>query len=230
VNSVKWYARQIYVKLGIENRRQVAARASELGLLTMAPIGVKSSSLPTGTVTFLFTDIEGSTPLWERMPKDMKVSVAQHHSLIRQAIESNGGQVFQVIGDAFQSAFSLASQGVCAALAAQRSLQAALWGPTGPLKVRMGLHTGPAELDQSGNAPYAVSHTLNRAARVMSAAHGGQILLSQETADLVVRELPEGVDLLNLGEHRLKGMEWPEHLYQLIAPDLRNFLRSSRKG
>ena len=179
-----------------------------------------TNPLPAGTVTFLFTDIEGSTSLWERMPQEMQASVAQHHAILRQAIEANGGQVFQVIGDAFQAVFRLATDAVGAALAAQRALQSAQWGPTGPLKVRIGLHTGPAELDASGNAPYQVSHTLNRAARIMSAGHGGQILLSQEVKDLVERGLPDGVHLADLGEHQLKGMQWPEHLYQLDAPDL----------
>jgi predicted ATPase/class 3 adenylate cyclase/tetratricopeptide (TPR) repeat protein len=176
--------------------------------------------LPTGTVTFLFTDIEGSTPLWEKMPHEMQTSLAQHHAILRQAIETNGGQVYQIIGDAFQAAFRLTTQGLAAALAAQCSLQSADWGATGPIQVRMGIHTGHAELDSTGNAPYEVSHTLNRAARVMSAGHGGQILLTQEAADLVKRELPEGIALKDLGEHQLKGMEWPEHLFQVLAPDL----------
>ena len=176
--------------------------------------------LPTGTITFLFTDIQGSTPLWEQMPGEMEKAVAQHHTLLRQAIETNGGYVFQVIGDAFQAAFRTAGEGLSAAVAAQRLLMGADWGATGPLKVRMGLHTGPAELDPLGNAPYAVSHTLNRAARIMSAGHGGQILLSQESADLVRRRLPEGVTLKDMGEHHLKGLLHPEHLFQVLAPGL----------
>ncbi len=176
--------------------------------------------LPSGTVTFLFTDIEGSTNLWEKMPDEMRLSLAQHHTILRQSIEANGGHVFQIIGDAFQAVFRLAVQGLAAALAAQRALQSASWGKTGMLMVRMGLNTGPAELDRSGDAPYEVSHTLNRVARVMSAGHGGQILLSQESADLVRRELPEGVTLADLGEHLLKGMQWPEHLFQACASGL----------
>ncbi len=176
--------------------------------------------LPTGTVTFLFTDIEGSTPLWEKMPEAMQTAVAQHHSILRQAIETNNGQVYQVIGDAFQSVFRLATDGLRAALDAQRALRSAQWGPTGPLRVRMGLHTGPAELDDKKDAPYQVGHTLNRAARVMSAGYGGQILLSQEAADLVIRTLPEGAALKDLGDHRLKGIATPEHLYQASGPGL----------
>ncbi|MCL4559152.1 MAG: tetratricopeptide repeat protein [Chloroflexi bacterium] len=180
--------------------------------------------LPTGTVTFLFTDIEGSTPLWEKMPAEMQAAVAQHHALLRQAIENNGGHVFQILGDAFQAAFRLASQALCAALEAQRALQSVEWGDTGPIRVRMGLHTGPAELDPlpgpSGKPEYQVCHTLNRAARVMSAGFGGQILISRECANLVERELPAGVSLRDLGEHRLKGMQRLEHLYQVLAADL----------
>jgi class 3 adenylate cyclase len=125
--------------------------------------------LPRGTVTFLFTDIEGSTPLWEQKPHPMKVAVAQHNAILRQAIEANGGVVFKIVGDAFQAAFELASLGLSAALAAQRGLLRAEWGETGPLHVRVGLHTGPAELvrhDGDASADYAISHTLNRAARV----------------------------------------------------------------
>ena len=172
---------------------------------------------PTGTVTFLFTDIQGSTPLWEQKPAAMKAAVARHHVLLRQAIEANRGIVFKVIGDEFQAAFDLAPQALAAALAAQRALQGETWGETGPLRVRMGLHTGPAEWT---GEDYAVSHTLNRAARVMSAGHGGQILLSQEAADLVSRQLSPGVSLRDLGEHRLKGLAHPELLYQATTPDL----------
>jgi len=180
--------------------------------------------LPTGTVTLLFTDIEGSTPLWEKMPAEMQQAVALHHVILRNVIEAHDGRVFQVLGDAFQAAFRLATDGLCAAIEAQRALITADWKTTGPLKVRMGLHTGPLALDAapgpSGEQEYAVSHTLNRAARVMSAGHGGQILMSQETKSLIERDLPHGVGLRDLGEHQLKGMRKLEHLYQVVAVDL----------
>jgi predicted ATPase/class 3 adenylate cyclase len=178
------------------------------------------SALPTGIITFLFTDIEGSTPLWESMPKAMKASVAQHHTILREAIEGKGGKIFQVIGDAFQASFIDPQQALAAALLAQHQLQEASWGETGPIKVRMGLHTGPAEADSSTPGYYAVSHTLNRVARVMSVGSGGQILLSEETANLVKRSLPKEIWLKDLGEHRLKGMERLEHIYQVVANDL----------
>ena len=221
LSSIKWYTGEIYGKLGVENRKQAVQKAVELSLLDKPGRETqKPSPYPSGTVTFLFTDIEGSTPLWEKMPEAMQASVRQHHAILRQSIESNRGQVFQVVGDAFQAAFRLTSDGLRAALAAQRALQDAHWGPTGPLKVRMGLHTGSAELDGGPDAPYQVGHTLNRVARVMSAGYGGQILLSQEAANLVERELPGGVSLIDLGLHQMKGMQRTEHLYQMVSPDL----------
>lgn len=180
------------------------------------------TELPHGTVTFLFTDIEGSTPLWEQHPEAMKTAVAIHHAALRHAIAANGGIAFKVIGDAFQAAFALPGDSIAAAVAAQRALTAAEWPTlTGPLSVRMGVHVGPAEVEHTATgSDYAVSHTLNRAARIMSAGHGGQILLSHETADLIERDLPDGVALANLGEHVLKGLTRPEQLYQLNAPGL----------
>ena len=177
--------------------------------------------LPTGTVTFLFSDIQGSVPLWEQKPAAMQAAIARHHAIVREGIEANGGHVFKVIGDAFQAAFTFAPQAFAAALAIQCALCETDWGDLSPLCVRMGLHTGPAELAQeAGVEDYAVSHTLNRTARVMSAGNGGQILLSQETAALVQHELPLGVVLKDLGEHRLKGLAHPEHLFQAVAPGL----------
>jgi predicted ATPase/class 3 adenylate cyclase len=186
--------------------------------------GIGGHILPTGTVTLLFTDIEGSTALWEQMPTLMKSAVEKHHAILRETIEKNHGEVFQILGDAFQAAFALALDGLYAAIQAQRELQDADWGESGPLRVRMGLHTGPLELSpipsSSGVREYAVCHTLNRAARVMSAGYGGQILVSNETKILIERELPEGVSLRNLGEHQLKGMRRLEHLYQVLASGL----------
>lgn len=176
------------------------------------------SVLPRGTVTYLFTDIEGSTSLWERDPKAMKAALARHHAILRQAIESNNGTVFQIVGDSFQSAFDLATDALIAAIGAQQGLAQEPWGETGPLRVRMGLNTG---LGEPLEHEYTSNPTLNRVARVMSAASGDQILLSQETADLVYRDLPPGVSLKDLGEHRLKGLSYPEHLFQVVASNLR---------
>ena len=178
-----------------------------------------NTGLPTGTVTFLFTDIQGSTPLWEREPEKMAAALQVHNQALRQAIEGNGGVVFKVVGDAFNAAFPTAMQALKAAIEWQRALEAAPWNELGPLKVRMGIHTGEAELDPGGDE-YAVSHTKNRVSRVMSAAYGGQVLLSAETHELCDHQLPQGVRLKDMGEHRLKGMSTLEHLYQACAPGL----------
>lgn len=173
-------------------------------------------NLPTGTVTFLFTDIEGSTQLWEQHPEAMKAALAQHDALLREAIEAHGGYVFKTVGDAFCAAFPTAPDGLLAALAAQRSLH------TGPpianlhLKVRMGLHTGAAE-ERDGDY---FGPPLNRVARLMSAGHGGQILLSFATEALVRDHLPEGASLRDIGERRLKDLIRPERIFQLLTPGL----------
>ncbi len=227
LSTVKGYIRQIYQKLGVNSRSKAVQRAREFGLLaavadqpvsqpTTEPGLTARKTLPVGTVTFLFTDIEGSTPLWEQYPDQMADALRIHNRALRQAIEENGGVVFNIIGDAIQAAFATAPQALRATINGQKALQEADWNELGELKVRMGLHTGEAQLDPNGDE-YAVSHTKNRAARIMSAAHGGQILLSAETAELVDHQLPESVSLKDLGEHRLKGMALPEHLFQANA-------------
>jgi len=175
------------------------------------------ASLPAGIVTFLFTDIEGSTTLWEREPDAMRQALARHDAILREAIETQGGIVYKVIGDAIQAAFTLPTGTLAAGLAAQRALAAATWPTSAPLRVRMGLHVGPAE---AVGTDYATTHTLNRASRIMAAAHGGQIVLSAEVAELMQGDLPPGVTLRDLGQHRMKGLNRREHLFQLVAPDL----------
>lgn len=176
-----------------------------------------SSTPPSGIVTFLFTDIEGSTALWERMPAAMKHALAQHDQLLHLAIAKHNGFVFKQIGDAFQAAFVKPHDALAASLAAQRALRDAAWGETGMLRVRMGIHTGPEEWL---GADYAVSHTLNRVARIMSAGHGGEILVSGDTVQELNGALPNDANLRDLGKHRLKGLKIPEHLFQLVVPDL----------
>jgi len=176
-----------------------------------------NSDLPSGTVTFLYTDIEGSTPLWEREPEQMRAALARHDAILRTAIAEQGGHVYKVIGDAFQAAFAVPAQAVAAALAAQRGLAGERWPTSAPIRVRMGLHVGPAEA--SGD-DYVTTHTLNRVARVMSAGHGGQTLLTLAVAELVRERLPASVTLRNLGKHRLKGLTQLEHLFQVVALDL----------
>ena len=187
------------------------------------------SPFPSGTVTFLFTDIEGSTTLWERQPDAMRTALARHDRLLRHAIESSEGCIVKSTGDGVYAVFAAAKDAFAACLAAQRHLQEPGVGSENPaptahearmplsLRVRMGLHTGAAEY-RDGDYFGAV---LNRAARIMSAAHGGQILLSAATAELVGEHLPEGVTLREMGEHRLKGLLNPERLLQVVASDLR---------
>ena len=154
---------------------------------------------PTGTITFLFTDIEGSTKLWERCPEAMRLALAIHDSLLRQAIEQNNGYVFKTVGDAFCAAFLTAPEALTAAIDAHFALLKQDWGGTGPIRVRMGLHTGDAEVrDDDDFGP-----TLNRAARLQSIAYGCQTLLSQSTYELVRDRLPEKVTLNALGTRRL---------------------------
>lgn len=180
---------------------------------------MEKPSLPTGIVTFLFTDIQGSTSLWEQRPDLMAVALQLHNAIIRQAVQAHGGVVFKMVGDEFQVAFSSASQALQAAVEAQRGLHAASWNELGPLKVRMGLHAGEAELDPQGDE-YVVSHTKNRVARIMSAGNGGQILLSNAVVELLGGRLPKEVTLRDLGEHYLKGLLHPEHLFQVVCPGL----------
>ena len=148
----------------------------------------------------------------------MRAALAQHDDILHTVIDELGGHVYKVIGDAFQAAFESPVQAVVAALEAQRRLTGARWPTSVPIRVRMGLHTGPAVAEASD---YETTHTLNRVARVMSAGHGGQTLLTAEVAERVHGQMPAGVALRDLGRHRMKGLTQPEHLFQVLAPDLR---------
>jgi predicted ATPase/class 3 adenylate cyclase len=171
---------------------------------------------PQGTVTFLFTDIVGSTRLWEKFPHHMGAALARHDGIVRSAAEAWNGHVFKTVGDAFCVAFSAPREALSAAIEAQRGLAAENWGELGPLLVRMGLHSGAAEYrggDYFGG-------TLNRASRIEAAAHGGQILLSQITYELLEDEKLEGIHFKSLGSHRLRNLDRPEHLFQASATGL----------
>jgi predicted ATPase/class 3 adenylate cyclase len=169
-----------------------------------------------GTVTFLFTDVEGSTRLWERFPEAMTAALERHDRLLQAAVAASGGQVVKTTGDGIMAVFSSAAAAVRACLAAQRDLAAEPWGPTGPLRVRMGLHAGEAATRSSDYFGPAV----NRTARIMAVGHGGQVLLSSAVAALAADRLPEGAGLRELGTHRLKDLGRPERLFQLVHPDL----------
>jgi predicted ATPase/class 3 adenylate cyclase/tetratricopeptide (TPR) repeat protein len=171
---------------------------------------------PTGTVSFVFTDIEGSATLWERHPDAMKLALARHNAVLREVISAHSGFIFKTVGDAFCAAFATASDALAAATAAQRIMQAEDWRDT-PIKIRIGLHTGAAE-ERDGDY---FGNTVNRVARVMSVAYGQQILLSTATAELLRDQLPGGLTLREMGEHRLKGLINPERLWQVVAPGLR---------
>ncbi len=175
------------------------------------------TDLPTGTVTFLFTDLEGSTRLWEDHPDAMHDALARHDELVREAIESHAGHVVKTTGDGFHAAFATARDALDAALAAQLALSAEQWASTGRLRARMGVHTGEAQ-HREGDYYGTV---LNRAARIMSAGHGDQIVLSCATEELVGDALPAGCELIDLGEHRLRDLGRPEALFQLAHSDLR---------
>ncbi|MBP6786005.1 MAG: hypothetical protein KA170_00350 [Candidatus Promineofilum sp.] len=198
-----------------------------------------SGHLPTGTVTFLFTDIEGSTQLWERFPQAMPAALSRHDELLAEVIERHHGRIVKNLGDGIYAVFRRAGDAVAAAVAAQVELGKIDDRPLAApekladdataelnaghssrvaIKVRMGLHTGEAELregDYHGSA-------LNRAERLMSAGHGGQILLSATTAAVCEGSLPAEATLRDLGEHRLRGLSRPERLYQMLVPDLQS--------
>ena len=179
----------------------------------------ESGSLPTGTVTFLFTDIEGSTRLVQELdPVTYSELLGQHNRLLRVAFRAHGGAERGTQGDSFLVIFRDAPSAVAAAVDAQRSLATAPW-PTGmEIRVRMGLHSGAGVL---GGDDY-VGLDINRAARIASAGHGGQVLISDSTRALSSRALPPGVALRDVGEHRLKGLDLHERLYQLTIDGLRS--------
>ena len=171
---------------------------------------------PSGTATFLFTDIEGSTRLWEERAEGMRHSLARHDELLRKSVEAAGGDIVKTTGDGVHAAFGRPEDALAAAATAQRALAAEPWGESGRLLVRMGVHTGGAEA-RDGDY-YGTS--VNRAARLMSIAHGGQVLVSQATELLARDALPDDVDLRDLGEHRLRDLSRAERVFQLVAPGL----------
>ena len=176
----------------------------------------RPATLPTGTVTFLFSDIEGSTQRWEQSRAAMDNAVKRHDALLRSALAAHSGYVFKTVGDAFCVAFARASDAIAAAADAQRALNVEDFSAVEGLRVRMGIHTGEAsERDGDYFGP-----AVNRVARLMSVGHGGQVLVSGVTGDLVGSELPAGAALIDLGSHRLKDLTEPEQVWQLSIVDL----------
>ncbi|MBV9334227.1 MAG: adenylate/guanylate cyclase domain-containing protein [Candidatus Eremiobacteraeota bacterium] len=173
-------------------------------------------SRPSGTVTFLFSDIEGSTKRWERDSVAMSQSLQRHDEMMRESIEAHGGYVFKVIGDAFCAAFATAPDALAAAVHAQRALAGADFSSVDGLRVRMALHTGDAA-ERGGDY---LGPAVNRVARLLAIGHGGQVLLSNTTADLVRDALPPELALRDLGLHGLKDLSRAEHVFQVHAPQL----------
>ncbi len=173
--------------------------------------------LPTGTVTFLFTDVEGSTRLLGRLGSDRyAATLALHHRLLRAAFAAHGGVEITNQGDGFFAAFRSAGDGVAAAAAVQRNLAAQEWAEGEEVRVRIGVHTGEPLV--SGEDYVGID--VHRAARISASAHGGQVVLSQTTADLLGERLPPGVSVRTLGERRLKDLTRPQRLYQLLIEGL----------
>ena len=174
------------------------------------------TELPSGTVTFLFTDIVGGTGLWEAHGHAMPAAYARHDELLRGAIEGHGGAVYKTIGDAFQAAFADAGAAVAATLAAQRALAAEPWALPSALRIRTVLHT--CDVEPAGG-DYRSPH-LNRLGRLLGVGHGGQILLSAAVAERARGALPAGVGLRDLGERRLKDLAQADRIFQVLHPDL----------
>lgn len=173
--------------------------------------------LPVGVLTFLFTDIEGSTKRWEHEPEAMQAALARHDTILRSAIEAQGGIVYKTVGDAFCAVFRSPEAALTAAIDAQRDIQAETWDARlGSIRVRMGIHTGQAE--RRGTDYFGPP--VNRVSRVMSAGHGGQILVTTATVNLLGERLPEGCTLRDLGERQLKDLLKPEHIFQVNVPGL----------
>jgi len=188
-----------------------------------------TTTTPSDTLTFLFTDIEGSTARWEHQREAMAAALVRHNALVRSAIEAHGGHVFKAVGDAFCAAFAGANDAFAAAIAAQRAVASEDWAAFGddfpPLAVRMGLHTGEAtERDGDYFGP-----PVNRVARIEAAGHGGQILLSSATRLRIEADgLPDGVRLRDRGEHRLKDLQHTEHIVQVVVDGLPDVVKALR--
>jgi LuxR family transcriptional regulator, maltose regulon positive regulatory protein len=215
-------------ELSLERLQTVAAQLAEAGVLEQPPdrtgagrdaplaASLSQQALLSGTVTFLFTDIVGSTQLWEQHHEAMGTALARHDALMRQAVAAHGGVVFKTVGDSVHAVFARAGDALATALAAQRALAAEPWGETGPLLIRMALHSGAAELREDDY----FGPPLNRAARILALGHGGQILLSRTTHDLVADELPARTSLRALGDYHLKDLNRPEPIFQCVSADL----------
>jgi predicted ATPase/DNA-binding SARP family transcriptional activator len=203
-------------ELGIDPSRELVEL--EASMVRQDPALAQSEGAPradarsSGTLTFLFTDLETSTRLWEEHGAAMPAALARHDAILRAAVEHHDGRVVKTTGDGTFAVFTDAASAVRAAIEAQRMLAEEPWGATGPLRARIALHTGIAE---SRDGDY-FGPTLNRAARLMAIGHGGQVLVSQSTEG-VLRDT-DGIEVLDLGEHRLRDLTRPERVFQVLVP------------
>jgi predicted ATPase/class 3 adenylate cyclase len=229
VRTVESHIASLIRKLGVVDRRALGVYAAERNFSSTRVSdpaasnqpGAGAPAMPAGTVTFLLTDIEGSTRLWEAHPGDMDVALSRHDALLREAIESHGGVVVtsRGEGDSIFAVFGSAISALEAAGAAQRRIDEESWPEGIALRVRMALHTGEGDLRDGqyhGHVP------INRCARLRGAAHGGQVLITRATRDLAAPHLRAGLELFDLGEHRLRDLEGPEQVFQLSAEGLRS--------
>lgn len=177
--------------------------------------------LPTGTVTFLFTDIKGSTRLLKQLGQRYGELLAEHQRILRDAFAEHGGREIDTQGDSFFVAFGRAGDAVSCAVEAQRALAAHAWPDAAEVRVRMGLHSG----EPRATGERYVGFGVHRAARVGAVGHGGQILVSNATRELVEDDLPPDTALRDLGAYRLKDVERPERLFQVEAPGLTTVFR-----
>jgi len=174
------------------------------------------ANFPAEIFTFLFSDLVDSTVLWEKYPKAMQAALSRHDQILRDSIRQHGGKIVKSTGDGVLSVFASPTEALFATIAIQKAMQSEVWQDTDPLMVRIGLHTGNAQYRQGDY----YGSTVNRAARLMSIGHGGQILLSQVTYELVKEELPQDILVEELGSHALKGLTHPEQVYQILIPGL----------
>jgi class 3 adenylate cyclase len=172
--------------------------------------------LPTGTITFMLTDIESSTARWDRNPQAMTQALVRHDAVATQLIAENGGRQVEAgrEGDSILAVFTRASDALACAIALQSALGGEMWPEGADLRVRIALHSGEAEL----RAGHYYGAALYRANRILATANGGQIVMTRATHSLVVDSLPESATLRDLGEHRLKDLDRPEHVFQVVHP------------
>jgi predicted ATPase/class 3 adenylate cyclase len=195
--------------------RALGAHGSALAAAPLIQVAAPHG-LPSGTVTFLFTDIENSTRLWEQHAQAMGGALARHNEILRMAVAARHGYIFKTIGDAICAAFASALDALHAALEAQRALDAERRVAAVPIRVRIALHTGYVVVQDGDYVGLPLSH----AARILESGHGGQVLLSRATQELLRDQLPRELSLRDLGVHQLKGLSQPQQIFQLVAPDL----------